>query len=134
VEVAAAGVTAFDPVGGDRFLDEGEGVQAGLVELAAPVTVALEQRAGTGLEAGLDHAAVAAAGTPAELMLLQERDRTPTRRQPRCGHRPGIAAADDHDINLRRKGGWLLCLGRGFPPPVGLLAIVRSERGHGSEG
>src|SRR5437016_12558485 len=63
VQVAAPGVIAFDPIGRDRFLDEGEGVQAGLVELAAPVTVTLEQADGTDLETRMDHAAVAAAGT-----------------------------------------------------------------------
>ena len=105
VEVATPCVAAFDPVGGDRFLDEREGVQAGLVKLATPVAVALEQGTGADLEAGMDHPAVAAAGTPAQLMPLQERDRTAERGQPRRGHRPGVAAADDYDVDLSWKWG-----------------------------
>src|SRR5438552_4504005 len=107
VEVAAPCVVAFDLVAGDRLLDEREGVQAGLVELATAVPVAPEQGAGAHLVAGVDHAAVAAAGTPAEIVLLQERDRASARGQPRCGHRPGVTAADDHNIDLRWKRGWV---------------------------
>ena len=130
VEVAAPSVIAFDPIGRDRFLEEGEGVQARLVQLAAAVTVALEQGGGTDLEARMDHAAVAAARAPTKLMLFQQSDRATALRQARRRHHSCVAAADNHHIDLAWK--WRLEArgGRGFAPPVGLLAIVRSERGY----
>src|SRR6267154_5568034 len=100
IEVAGPRVVAFDPVVCDRFLDQVEGVQAGLVELAALLTVTLEQGGGTDLEAGMDHAAVAAARAPAELMLLQEGDRSAPRGQRCRCHHSGVAAAHDYDVDL----------------------------------
>ena len=128
--MASPGVIAFDSIGRDRFLEEGEGVHAGLVQLAALVTVTLEQVGGSDLEARMDHAAVAAARAPAKLMLFQQSDRATALRQARRRRHSRVAAADNHHIDLVRQ--WRLEArgGRGFAPPVGLLAIVRSERGY----
>src|SRR5207248_5268559 len=106
VEVACPCDVAFDPVRSDRFLDEGEGLKAGSIELATAVTVALEQRAGVDFVAGVHHAAVAAARAPTKLMLFHQRDRATTLGEARRRHHPGVTAADDHDIDLCWKRGW----------------------------
>src|SRR4029077_4055553 len=71
VKVAGPRIVAIDLVGRDGFLDQGEGVEGGAIELATTVAIALEQRKGTDLEARMPHAAVSAAGTPAELVFLE---------------------------------------------------------------
>jgi hypothetical protein len=131
VEVAGPRVVAIDSIGLNRFLDEGEGVEAGAVKLATAVTISLEQRDGTDLEPGMHHAAVAATRAPAELVLLEQRDGAAAPRQARRRHDPGIASAYNDDIDLGRKRRRWACGGRSFAPPVGLLAIVRGERCYG---
>src|ERR1700674_3205622 len=132
VQVAGPRVVAVDPVGRDGLFHQGEGIEGGAIELPPTVAIALEQLDGTELETRMDHAAVAAAGARSELVLLEQGDRAAAPGQPRRGHRSGVAAAHDDDIDLRRKRGRGSCARRGFAPPVGLLAVARSERCYAS--
>src|ERR1700732_4553180 len=64
VKVTGPRVLAVDVVGRDGLLDQVERVERGAIKPATTVAIALEQFAGTELEARMDHPAVSAAGAP----------------------------------------------------------------------
>ena len=137
LEMPGSGIVAIDLVDADRLLDQGEGIQGGLVAITAAPRVPFEQGGEAELEPGMDHATVAAAGPPTKLVLLEQGDRAAAPRQPRCGHHPGVTSADDNGIDRgrERRDHSFLCppkfarkpQGGDLTPPKRLFKVARSQ-------